>query len=136
MSKKNIIIALALLVIVVGGGVFWMLRKNDTTTPTTSATPSTSTNSSTQGTVITYDGKGFSPSTLTAHSGDTITLKNTSSGQVQFDSDPHPIHTNDPELNVGEVSPGQSATFKVITKGTHGYHNHLNPGQTGTIVVD
>lgn len=107
--------------------------------PPANKTDNTSTHSSTPNgrtTTITYSDSGFTPKTVTVHSGDTVTLKNTSSQSVQFDSDPHPVHTNNPELNVGEVPSGQSSSFTVSTKGTHGYHNHLNPGQTGTIVVD
>jgi len=119
-------------VLVVAGGIYWATRSH--TNPPTTNTPSQSSDSSVA--TITYSDSGFSPSTITVKSGDTITLKNTSSQSMQFDSDPHPIHTNDPELNVGAVGPGQSATVKAVTKGTHGYHNHLNPGQTGTIVVE
>jgi plastocyanin len=132
MSKKNGIIVVVLLV-VIAGGIYWMTTSKNT--PSSSSTP-TSSESTTQGNVITYSDSGFSPSTITVKSGDTITLKNTSSQSMQFDSDPHPIHTNDPELNVGEIGAGQTATVKAVTKGTHGYHNHLNPGQTGTIVVE
>lgn len=129
MAKRNVIIGLIVLVLLVAGGVYWMTHSSNT--PTSSTTSSTA-----SGAVITYSDGGFSPSSITVKSGDTITLKNTSSQAMQFDSDPHPIHTNDPELNVGEVGPGKTATVKAITKGTHGYHNHLNPGQTGTIVVE
>lgn len=55
---------------------------------------------------------------------------------MQFDSDPHPAHTTNPELNVGSVPPGEQMSFVVDTKGTFGYHNHLNPAQKGTIVVE
>ena len=55
---------------------------------------------------------------------------------MQFDSDPHPVHTDDTELNVGHVEPGGSMTFTVNKTGTHGYHNHLNPGDTGTIIAN
>lgn len=85
--------------------------------------------------VITYSDSGFSPSVVTVKSGSKITIKNVSSSAMQFDSDPHPIHTDDPELNEGVIEPGKSGTITVNVKGTHGYHNHLNPDQTGTIVV-
>lgn len=134
MSKKNLIIVIVLLVIVVAGGVFWMLRNNNTSTNNNAT--NTSSSSSGQGMVITYSDSGFSPSTVTTHAGDKVTIKNTSSEDMQFDSDPHPVHTNDPELNVGVVVPGSSKTFTVNTKGTHGYHNHLDPGDKGTIVVE
>ena len=134
MAKKNII-GIVILVVVVAGGIYWMNRKTNTNQTQANQTSSSATSTTQSAATITYSDSGYSPSTITVKSGDTITLKNTSSQSVQFDSDPHPVHTDDPELNVGEVAVGQSTTFKVVTKGTHGYHNHLNPGQTGTIVV-
>jgi plastocyanin len=133
MPKKNIIIVVVLLVVVIAGGAFWMLRTPANKTDNTSTKSSTSTG---QTTTITYGDSGFSPSTVTVHSGDTISIKNDSSRSMQFDSDPHPIHTDDPELNVGAVTPGESMSFTVSQKGTHGYHNHLNPSDKGTIVVE
>ena len=85
--------------------------------------------------VITYNGSLFSPSQGTVNKGDTITVKNESSTIVDFESDVHPIHTDNPELNVGEIAPGQSKSFTVNTVGSWGYHNHLNETQTGTIIV-
>lgn len=85
---------------------------------------------------ITYTDSGFSPQTVTVKAGDKILIKNGSSAPMEFDSDPHPIHTDDPELNEGVIEPGASATITVNVKGTHGYHNHLDPSQTGTIIVE
>ncbi len=49
---------------------------------------------------------------------------------------PHPIHTDDPDLNVGTVKPGESMTFTVTKTGEYGYHNHLNPSDKGRITVE
>lgn len=148
--KKSVIIGLVVLALVAGGVVFAMNKKDkkpSSTTSTTdtnqaaSTTPSNSTTNNTTGSTtseeatITYSNDGFSPSTLTVKSGTRITIKNTSDHDMQFDSDPHPVHTADTELNVDMVGAGQTATFTVTKKGTFGYHNHLNPNQTGTIVV-
>jgi plastocyanin len=134
-KKKNIIIALVVLVIIVGGIVVWMGRNTSTTTNSKSSNASSTTPTG-QETTITYSDSGFSPNKVTVHSGDKVTIKNSSSHGVQFDSDPHPIHTNNPELNVGEVDGGEQMSFTVDKKGTFGYHNHLNPAQTGTIIVE
>jgi len=85
---------------------------------------------------ITYTDNGFSPAKTTVNSGDTVAIKNDSSNVMQFDSDPHPQHTDDLDLNVGTVDPGQTVTFKVTKKGTFGFHDHLNAENTGTIVVN
>lgn len=145
--QKAIIAIVA--VIIIGGGGYLIFHKNsdkdskksDSQTSQSPATasdnsPQASTNTNNQAAAtITYSDSGFSPASLTVKTGDTVAIKNTSSRSVQFDSDPHPDHTDDEELNVGIVSPGQTATFKVEKTGSHGYHNHLNPGDTGTIVV-
>jgi hypothetical protein len=72
---------------------------------------------------------------VTVNSGGQLTVKNTSSKPMQFDSDPHPIHTDDPELNIGPIAPGASATVTLTKKGTFGVHNHLDPTQKATITI-
>lgn len=147
--NKKALIAIGILVLVIGGAVFWMLRQ-DTSTQQTSESPTANTattepaNNTTDiattptagETVITYSNGGYSPSSVTVKSGDTVVIKNTSTRNMQFDSDPHPAHTINPELNVDEVAPGQSQSFVVDTTGTFGYHNHLNSSQKGTIIVE
>jgi plastocyanin len=145
--KKVAIIIVTLAI--VGGGVFAISRsgndkntanttsnstsiKSTTSSSTTNTTPSQTTADNT----ITYTDNGFTPSTLTVKAGSKVTIKNTSSGTLQFDSDPHPQHTDDPEINVGIINSGESQTVTVTKTGTHGYHNHLNPGDRGTLVVD
>ena len=85
--------------------------------------------------VITYNGSLFSPSQTTVNKGDTVTIKNDSSETIDIESTPHPIHTDNPQLNLGEIKAGASKSFTVSKTGSWGYHNHLNETQTGTIVV-
>jgi plastocyanin len=148
---KNAIIAAVVLVLI--GGAFALSKnsngdnkpapKNQQSSANTNGSGNSGASSGTNSGVasqseatITYGNNGFSPSTLTVKAGTTVTIKNTSSGPLQFDSDPHPQHTEDPELNVGLIKAGSSMTVTVNTKGSHGYHNHLNAGDTGTIVVE
>jgi plastocyanin len=140
MKKALIIIVI---IVVLGIGAFVLFKKptnknnNQTANNSTSNTSSNSSNSSSTAAAatITYSDSGYSPATITVKSGDTVAIKNTSSHEVQFDSDPHPVHTDDTDLNAGLVEPGQTKTFTVTQKGTFGYHNHLDPSQTGTIVI-
>jgi plastocyanin len=137
MNKKTVAIIVAVVVVIGGAiGVYAVMQKNAKapSNPTTSNTDETNSDKKVAAT-ITYSDSGFSPSKVTVKSGETIAIKNTSSGDMQFDSDPHPVHTDDEELNAGAVAPGQTVTFTVTTKGTFGYHNHLNPSDTGTIVI-
>ncbi len=132
MNKKTIWSIVIALVVVVGAATVYMVNQQAgaPSNPTTS-----NSNTKNAAATITYSSSGFSPSTTTVKSGDVVAIKNTSSDELQLDSDPHPVHTDDTELNVGTVNAGQTVTFTVTTKGTHGFHNHLNPGNTGTLIV-
>ncbi|OGD90647.1 hypothetical protein A3D07_01590 [Candidatus Curtissbacteria bacterium RIFCSPHIGHO2_02_FULL_42_15] len=88
------------------------------------------------GNLITYTDSGFSPAQVSVKVGDTVTFKNDSKANIQVNSAPHPAHTQFPELNIGSIATGESKTVTFTTAGTKKYHNHLNPSQTGTIVVE
>lgn len=145
MSKKVVISVIAA-VLVVGGVIFFASENSgektsnngssDSSIADDQSSASSSSSEATSANVITYSDNGFSPATLTVKSGDKVTVKNTSSGPLQFDSNPHPEHTEDPELNIGLIDPGKSATITVTNTGSHGYHNHLNSSDTGTLVVN
>lgn len=150
--NKTIIIVIAVILIAVGGAL--ALAKNSkgndsSSTPATSSTtpsdsstapspePSAATSNSGQSDMatITYTDNGFSGGTLTVKSGSQITVKNNAKNSLQFNSDPHPAHTDDPELNIGIIRPGESKTITLTKTGSHGYHNHLNEDEKGTIIV-
>lgn len=144
MKKLGPIVAVVIIIIVVVGALALTHKDHSSSTTSTngssSAPNATDTNKGSSadqntGATITYSDSGFSPSTLTVKAGTKVTIKNTSSGDMQFDSDPHPVHTDDPELNVGVVGPGESMAFTPTVTGTHGYHNHLDPSKTGTLIV-
>lgn len=84
---------------------------------------------------INFNNNGFEPAAILAQSGDIIEISNSSSVDLQLNSDPHPIHTYNSELNLGNVTKGESKRFVVSKKGNFYYHNHLNSSQTGRIVV-
>lgn len=84
---------------------------------------------------VDYTDNGFSPAAVTIKSGGTLTFVNKTSDTIQVDSDPHPEHTDDTDLNVGTIAPGQSKSVKVSKTGTFGIHNHLSPSVQGTVTV-
>ncbi len=138
--KKSVIVIIILL-LVIGGAGYALIRKDTKIVPETTATPAASTPTATETapvteTVITYSEDGFNPANLTVKVGNTVTVKNTSSQSMQLESDPHPTHTKGSKLNAGVIAAGESDTFTVYKIGTFGYHNHLNPNQTGTIIVE
>lgn len=106
------------------------------TSNVSSSNTSSSTSTSTKADVtMKYTDSGFQPNSLTMKSGQTIAFENDSSRELQVDSDPHPVHTNNAELNVGSVPIGSTQTVTLTTKGTWGIHNHLDPSDTATVVV-
>lgn len=78
----------------------------------------------------------FSPATLTIKAGETVNWTNQSGQDATINSDPHPLHTNYPPLNLGTFSNGQTFSLAFPKSGTYGYHNHLDPSQRGTIIVE
>jgi len=135
---KKVILGLIIIVILAGGGylLFHKTKSNTSTTSgNTSSQSSSSSNSQKIAATITYSNDGFSPAQTTVSSGDTVAIKNTSSSTMNLDSDPHPVHTDDSDLNVGAVDAGQTKTFVVTKKGSFGFHNHLDPSQRGNITI-
>lgn len=127
-----------MLVILVGA--WWLISgrtasNQSNSTNSTSPTQSTSTTPTAAGQSVTYSNAGFLPSSVTIMSGQTVTFTNSSSSLLQINSDPHPTHTDNPELNIGAINPGESKTVTLTTKGTWGYHNHLNSSQRGSVIV-
>ena len=104
---------------------------------TTSSTQSSQIQPATEGAaVISYTGSGFSPLEIFVKVGQTVEFKNDSPATVQVNSVPHPTHTSFPELNLNSIAAGQSKSTTFTKAGTYKYHNHLNPGQNGQIVVE
>jgi plastocyanin len=124
------LLAVSVIAILAVGG-YLALRSPKSDSPTSPGTNTTKEAAAT----ITFDGKGFSPASVTVKAGDTIRITNSSSDPLSFNSDPHPTHTDEPELNVGDVSTGSSQTFTVTKSGTWGYHNHFDQSQRGSITV-
>src|SRR3972149_12236577 len=105
-------------------------------TGSTGATSEQTETTPVSGNLITYTDSGFSPAQVSVKAGDTVTFKNDSATSVQVNSAPHPAHTQFPELNIGSIAAGESKSVTFTTAGTKKYHNHLNPSQNGTIVVE
>lgn len=148
MKKIAIIVGV---VLVLGLGAIVLANNDDqnkdtaeTNTPTTNQTSGNSASnnngdtpvSSSDGTTITYNGSSFSPSRLSVKAGTEVTIVNNSDRELEFSSDPHPVHTDNPELNESAIKPGETKTIKPTKTGTWGFHDHLNSSVTGTLVVE
>ncbi|GEM_PF-4082325 len=99
---------------------------------------------------IVYADSGFSPARLTVKAGTTVTFKNKSSSPSWPASNIHPTHelydgtslvehcrngTSNTFDACREIAPGSSWSFKFDKVGSWKYHDHLNPGQKGAVVV-
>lgn len=149
MNKASIIVIIAVGILIVGGIAYWystpyqpVKQAVESTTPTPTRTPQTP--PAAARVTVTYTASGFSPSTITIQKGDTVVFKNTASDGVWVSSNPHPVHTAYPTTGgcIGStfdackpIPPGSSWSFTFGVAGTWGYHDHLNPGKGGTIVV-
>ena len=108
--------------------------------PTTPTSPTNPTNPSDTATItIGSDGR-VSPQTVTITRGGRVTMINNHNLAHDMSSDPHPDHTQCPELNQwGFLQPGQSRTSGNLNVArTCGFHDHnrdTDPNLRGTITI-
>jgi plastocyanin len=91
-------------------------------------------------TTITITAAGASPRAITVPRGSQVTFVNGDTRRHDMESDPHPEHTDCPEINqVGVLGPGQTRqTGNLTTSRTCGFHDHddaLNNNLRGTITI-
>ena len=87
------------------------------------------------GITIVFTDDGFEQQSYTVAAGQTVTVKNQSSIEVEFSSDEHPTHTDNPELNMDVLDPGEQGTFTPDRAGEWGIHDHEHPEFTTTLTV-
>jgi plastocyanin len=144
---RNLFIGIIAFVVIIGGVAIFLLTGKNTNNPITVTTPNSTISSPTPAessapakenkqNTITLNSENFSPKTLTIKVGDTVTWINRSGRNANVSSNPHPIHTDYTPLNLGSFPDGGTLSLTFDKAGTYGYHNHLNPSQNGTIVVE
>ena len=140
--KNGILVLIVIAVIGVGG--FLILKDNDDSSESANQAQTSSNEAqtsqdeqkpTTEANTITYTDDGFSPESLNVKSGTTIMVRNNSSRTLDFASNEHPTHKINPDMNIGIIEPGESKTF-TISAGAWSYHDHLNPGATGTLTAE
>ena len=101
-----------------GGG-----SSSSSTSPSGACTPSTSANT------LVIQNNTICPAALTVSRGTQVTILNSDSRTHEMDSDPHPEHTDCPELNqIGFLNPGQSRqSGNLNTARKCGMHGHASP---------
>jgi plastocyanin len=91
-------------------------------------------------TTITITSSGVNPKNAQISVGQRVLFVNSDNRSHNMTSDPHPEHTDCPELNqVGFLNAGQSReTGNLVTARTCGFHDHDNPDSAslkGSIVI-
>ncbi len=93
------------------------------------------------GTTVTITAAGVNPREVRIRAGSRVTFVNNDTRSHNIASDPHPEHTDCPEINqVGFLQPGQQReTGNFVTPRTCGYHDHDLPNTEslrGRIIVE
>ena len=148
-SNKSWVAIFALLMVVTGLGAtaYALLNKSDKepdTNTTTSVNQDTTTPDVDGATeqveadlpTIVFTDDGFARSEYRFAEGIAIRVENQSSMDMQFSSDDHPAHRENPELNMPLLGAGESGTVTPPGKGTYGFHDHINDQYTGTLIIE
>lgn len=122
-----------------------------TTAQATTSVPTTVPANATTTTILTskevtvnITAAGFSPATMQINKGDTVTWINKGAPPSQPASAFHPTHTVYPESGgctaskfdaCKGLSAGEKFSFTFNQIGTWAYHDHLQPGLTGKVIV-
>jgi plastocyanin len=111
-----------------------------TPTPAPTPTPGTGGGNPTTATITIGANGAVSPSSVTIAPGGRVTMINNHNRAHDMSSDPHPEHTQCPEINqIGFLNPGQQRTSgNFNTARTCGFHDHnedTNPNLQGRIII-
>jgi hypothetical protein len=107
---------------------------SNSTSPSGSCTPSSS-----PATFVLMN-NAVCPTTMTVPRGTQITIMNQDSRTHEMDSDPHPEHTDCPEINqIDFLNPGQARqSGNLNIARTCGFHDHGNPDNAairGSVII-
>jgi plastocyanin len=118
-SDRAAIVGVAFVLAACGGGS----TSGSVTSPSPSPTPSPGESGTT---TITIANNTVSPQSVTVTRGSRVTFVNNDNRNHDIESNPHPEHTDCPEINqVALLSPGQSRQTGVLNNvRTCGYHDH------------
>jgi plastocyanin len=106
----------------------------------TPSSPSDGGGTPTATSTVTLTSAGVSPVAISVSQGTRVLFINNDNRQHEMTSDPHPEHTDCPEINtIGFISPGQTKeTGNLNTVRTCRYHDHNDPNNMrfqGRIVI-
>lgn len=86
---------------------------------------------------VSYDDNRFTPKSITVKVGTAVTWKNNGSKMMRVASAVHPTHQELPGFDqLTSTGNGTTYSYTFTKAGTWKYHNHMSPGNTGTVVVE
>ncbi|HEX6415916.1 MAG TPA: cupredoxin domain-containing protein [Candidatus Saccharimonadales bacterium] len=138
MNKRTVVIIIIAGVLIVGAATAWMMlqpSQQASAPPSTDSSTKQSPSASGKEVTVMYTDSGFEPKNVTAKKGDTLRVVNESANGLQFSSDSHPTHRDNPELNMDTLEPGESGMLALTKAGEWGFHNHLKDEDTGVLTV-
>ena len=135
MNSKVLIGAVVGIVIVLGVAVLVGGGNKETQTPPINSNQ-VQNQQPPQTVTVTVESSGFSPAEVSIKTVTRVNWTNNSGGEISINSDEHPTHRLNPELNLGPIPNGSNASVVFDKAGTYTYHDHYNPSRTGTVVVE
>lgn len=136
---KTLWIVIAILVVLMLGWWFLSSPTSPTPAPAPTPTPTPTPTAATPSANVTVQmtSSGFSPSEIKIKAGDTVDFVNKDSKSHWPASAVHPAHQCYPGFDaLRPVQPGETYSYKFAMAKTCKFHDHLNPGTTGTIAVE
>ncbi|MBI4050071.1 MAG: hypothetical protein HY398_01335 [Candidatus Doudnabacteria bacterium] len=138
MNKKSIIIGIIALAVIVGLGFLFegdnFFKAKRETQPADRPMGFTDREATVY---VDYTDAGFSPAVIRIDVDDAVVFTNGSAHPMWVASDPHPVHSAYPQFNAKKgYAPGESYVFPFRQAGSWTYHNHLQPADTGKVVVE
>jgi plastocyanin len=138
-SKILVFLATIVLVIVLGGYFLSTLSSKTMQTQkpdTQNTTKETVKNKNIESVSVEVTEKGYQPAELKISAGSQVIWTNKSGTTVTVSSDNHPTHLLWPFLNLGSFSNDENVSVVFEKPGKYTYHNHFNPAQKGTVIVE
>ncbi len=136
MSQKATITIIIILVVAAGVLAAWYFIGNNAVEPSNNNTNTAASHDLPAAQTVWIVDGNFTPSVITVSVDDTVTWINKDNISRQIASDPHPAHTDLPDLISEELAEGGSYQFTFSEAGTYGYHDELNPIKKGQVIVE
>lgn len=132
-------IGLSLVVLQLAGKLLYKTQTQNsksTSAPKSEISQSTPAQTAGQAKEIAVTKNGFDPDTVIIKAGTKVVWINQSGESATVNSAVHPTHLLYPPLNLGQFNDGSTVNLVFDKPGKYTYHNHLNPTQTGTVIVE